>query len=140
MAIKLDQANRGAFEAVLPAIAAFKKAFRRDLSPDFIAELFVARELNLVLPDRPNEPGADAMDSAGRRYEIKYRSASTLNVDLNSFDFEQLVLVNLDDDYGLLGMWTLSVEQAKSLFTFREKFRKYQATQEKVKREATKIR
>jgi hypothetical protein len=140
LTIRLDQSRRQAFEEVLPAIAAFKKAFGRDISVDFIAELYAARELDLELPDGPNQAGADATDGLGKRYQIKCRHPSTLNVDLNSFAFEYLVLVNLDDAYMLTGMWSLPVERAKMVFTFREKFRKYQATQERLKREATKVR
>lgn len=101
MPIKLDHTNQAAFEAVLPAIAAFKRSFKRDLSPGFVAELYAARELNLALADGANESGADGTDSAGCRYEIKLRTASTLNVDLNGFNFDELVLVNLDDEYQL---------------------------------------
>ena len=38
-AMNLDQAKLEAFAAVLPAISAFKRAFGRDLSADFLAEL-----------------------------------------------------------------------------------------------------
>lgn len=41
----------------LPAITAFRKAYGRDATPDFIAELYVAREFDLKLPTRRNEPG-----------------------------------------------------------------------------------
>lgn len=140
MTIRLDDLRREAFDAVLPAIAAFKRAFGRDISADLIAELYAARALNLELPDGSNEPGADATDDAGKRYQIKFRKPTTLNVDLNNFDFDHLVLVNLDDSYILTGMWSLPVEQAKALFTFREKFRKHQATQARLKREATRIK
>ena len=46
------------------------------------------------------------------------------------------MLVNLGDDYTLKGMWRLPVESAQKLFVFREKFRKYQATQKVVKANA----
>jgi hypothetical protein len=139
MPIRLNEGRRAAFEAVLPAIAAFKRAFGRNISADFLAELYAARELNLELPDAPNEPGADATDQAGKRYQIKYRQASTLNIDVNNFAFDYLVLVNLDDSYVPTGIWSLPVDEAKVLFTFREKFRKYQATQTTFKRQATKV-
>ena len=84
------------------------------------------------------EPGYDALGPRGERYEVKYRSAGTLNVDVNSFDY--LVFENLDDDYRLLGMWRISVAQASKLFTWREGFKRYQATQSKVKRVAERVR
>ena len=140
MPIRFNQDRLDTFDAVLPAITRFRVVFGRDLSPNFLAELYVARELNLELPDRPNEPGPDATDERGQKYEIKYRSPSTLNIDLNSFNFDQLILVNLAEDYHLIGMWRMPVEKAKAIFTFREKYHKYQATQAKVKREAIRIR
>lgn len=42
----------------------------------------------------------------------------------------------MGDDYSLAGMWCLPVETARKLFVFREKFRKYQATQKSVKASA----
>jgi hypothetical protein len=138
--MKLDEKSREAFDAALPVIAAFKRTFGRDISPDFIAELYAARELNLELAHRQNEPGADGVDAGGRRYEIKYRNEATHSVDVNGFDFDELLLVNLDREYQLIGIWSLGVDQAKSLFVFRERFRKYQATQANVKRAGKKIR
>jgi hypothetical protein len=136
----MDEDRRDALDAVLPAIARFRRIFGQEITPAFVAELIAARELDLSLPDRLNEPGADAVDPAGQRYQIKYRSASTLNVDLNTFDFDHLVLVNMDDHYTVTGMWLLPVDRAKEIFSFRPKFRKYQTTQQKLKREATRIR
>ena len=140
MSIRFDQEKSEVFDTILPVIARFKKEFGRDLSTDFIAELYAARELNLELPDRSNEPGSDAKDDSGQRYEIKYRNTRTINVDLNGFDFDYLILVNLSEDYYLVGMWRTPVDRAKSIFTFRKNFRKYQATQEKVKCESIRIR
>jgi len=39
-----------------------------------------------------------------------------LNVDVNNFDFDYLILVNLSDDCGITGMWKLDVATAQSLF------------------------
>ena len=135
-----DDASWPAFEAVLPAIAAFKRAFGRDISASFIAELYAARELGLQLAEGACNAGADAIDAMGKRYQIKFRDPSTLTVDLNNFDFDHLVLVNLDDDYVLSGMWSAPVEDVKALATFREKFRKYQVSQRHLKRRAVRIR
>lgn len=140
MSIRFDQELSDAFDEVLPAITKFKAAFGRDISADFLAELYVARKLNLELPDKSNQPGADAIDSKRQKYEIKYRSPNTNNVDLNSFNFDYLILVNLSNDYGLIGMWELPVATAKSLFKYREDFRKYQTTQAIVKRNSKRIK
>ncbi len=139
MPITLDESRLEAFSAVLPAIARFKRAFGRDLSPDFVAELYAARQYGLVLPDRCNQPGADAADQEGRRYQIKYRSPATLNVDINNFNFDFIVLVNVDDDYRLAGMWRLPVAQVRAICVNREKFRKFQVTQSRFKAEATRL-
>ncbi len=140
MPIRFDLDKKAVFDSIIPAIASFKAVFGRDISPDFLAELYVARELDLELPDESNKPGADAISFNGERYEIKYRSTSTLNVDVNNFDFDNLVLVNLDKDYHLIGLWLLPVDKARKIFVFREKFRKYQATQEKVKLMSTRLK
>jgi hypothetical protein len=135
----MDEDRREALDAILPAMAKFKRVFGRDPTPSFVAELIAARHFGLTLPDRVNEPGADATDPNGLRYQIKHRSPTTLNVDVNNFAFDRLVLVNIDDQYNVTGMWVLGVERAKEMFTFRAKFRKYQATQQGVKRAASRI-
>lgn len=138
MPIILDQKQLEALEVATAAMAQFRRAFGRDLRPDFIAELYAARELALVVSERPNEPGYDAIGPDGKRYEIKYRSAQ--NVDVNNFDFDYLILVNLDDDYRLTGMWRIPCEVARQIFQYREKFNKYQVTQDKLKAHAQRIR
>jgi hypothetical protein len=124
----------------LPAITAFRKAYGRDATPDFIAELYVAREFDLKLPIRRNEPGADAYDSTGRRYQVKCRGNSTLNIDVNNFDFDFIVLVNLDDSYGLAGLWRMDQEMARGIFVHRPTYRKWQTTQARFKSSAERIR
>lgn len=136
----MDKDRLAAFEAVLPAISAFKRTFGRDIAPDFIAELYVARELDLELAARRNEPGADAVDATGQRYQVKCRSASTLNVDLNNFDFNFVVLVNLDDDYRLAGIWRMDLTKAQTVFVHRPVYRKWQATQTRFKAAAERVR
>lgn len=138
MPITLDEEKQGIFEKAIEVMAEFRNVFGRELKPDVIAELYVARELNLKLMDGPNAPGYDGVDTLGQRYEIKERMAQ--NVDLNNFDFDFLILVNLDDFYRVKGMWKLSKEMAEKIFVWREKFRKYQTTQDKVKSHAHRIR
>ena len=88
--------------------------------------------------DGANHPGYDAVDTQGLRYQIKNRAAQ--NVDINNFDFDFLILVNLDDVYRVRGMWKLTCEQAQAIFVWREKYHKYQTTQDSVKKIAIKIR
>ena len=128
--------QRAAIRVAVEALVQFKREFDRDLTPSMLAELYVALELDLTPAQLCNHPGFDLVGSDGRRYQIKQRGADVLNVDVNNFAFDYLVLVNLGDDYTLKGMWRLPVESAQKLFVFREKFRKYQATQKVVKANA----
>ena len=127
-----------ALDAAIVALAKFQRAFGRRLSVDFIAELYAARELKLSLVRTGNAPGYDAVDTQGGRYQIKFRNAQ--NVDLNNLDFDHLVLVSLDDEYHLVELWRTTVSKAREIFTWREKYRKYQATQTQVKKVAERIR
>jgi len=138
LAITLDQTRSEPFEKAISAMAEFRRAFGRDLKPDFIAELYASRELGLTLREKPNEQGFDAIDRDGKRYEIKHRRAQ--NVDLNNFGFDFLVLVNLDDDFRVAGMWRMTVDKAKEIFQWRDRFNKYQATQAKAKANSVKVR
>ena len=115
----MNEAQLAALEAALPAMSAFKLAFGRDPSADFVAELYATREFDLQLPHRRNEPGYDAVDSSGRRYQVKLRSPTTQNVDINNFDFDYIVLVNLDDGYLLTGLWRLDAATAQAIFVHR---------------------
>lgn len=118
-------------------MAKFKRTFGRGVDSSVVAELYVAKELGLQICTGINEPGYDALGPDGERYQIKFRNAQ--NVDVNNFDFDYLVLVNLDDDYRLIGAWRITVAQAHEIFTWRAKFRKHQATQAQVKSVAERI-
>jgi hypothetical protein len=131
MPIKLEDKYSQAFDSAIKAMADFRQVFGRDLEPEFIAELYVARELDLELVDNVNRKGYDALDKSGKRYQIKSRNAQ--NVDLNNFEFDFLVLVNLDQGYHLIGIWCMDKDKAQTVFTLRDKHNKYQATQNKVK-------
>lgn len=138
--IKLDETRVRAFSEAISALAKFRQAFGRDLQPEFIAEIYVAMEFGLDVVGSINAPGYDAISKMGERYQIKLRNAQ--NVDLRNFDFDFLVLVNLhQESYQLIGMWRLSVEQAKAIFTWRgDKYQKYQATQDKIKAISERVR
>lgn len=101
MSISINPQNLPVFENAVEMMSAFRRAFGRELKPDFIAEWYVA---------------------------------------LNNFDFDFLVLVNLDENYRPTGIWKLSVARAQEILVYREKFRKYQSTQDNVKKHAEKIR
>jgi hypothetical protein len=78
----------------------------------------------------------DLLGRDGKRYQVKRRGCDVLNVDVNNFDFDFFVLLNLSDDYALKGIWRLPVDAAQKLFVFRERFRKFQAAQKSVKANA----
>ena len=111
--LKLTQENLLVFKEAVKAMAEFRKAFNRDLEPSFIAELYAAEKLELEIFPSKTMPGYDALDKAGKRYQIKYRSPMTQNVDINNYDFDLLILINLDENYRLCGIWRISVDQAK---------------------------
>jgi len=131
--IRLDEGKLKVFRNTISAMQEFKREFNRDIQPSFVGELYAAERLGLEINPYATEPGFDATDSTGRRYQIKYRNSATLNVDTNNFNFDYIVLVNLSDEYQLTGMWLATVSQAKKIFTWREKFRKYQVTQKNFK-------
>jgi hypothetical protein len=137
--IGLSDREYRVFEDALRVMAEFSETFGRPLEPSFVAELHVASRLRLKICDEVNRPGYDALDADGRRYQIKYRSVTTANVDVNNFEFDELVLVNLGNDYRLKGMWRMTVDQARTIFVRRDDFRKYQATQKKFKKTAERI-
>jgi|ERR1700722_5197763 hypothetical protein len=131
-----SESQKAAIEIAVRALVRFKREFNRDLTPSLLAELYVVLELDLTPAELCNHVGFDLLGRDGKRYQVKQRWYDVLNVDVNNFDFDFLVLVNLSDDYMLKGMWRLPVEVAQELFVFREKFRKYQATQKSVKANA----
>ena len=108
--------------------------FQRNIDVSFVAELHATEKFELELNDTSTERGYDAKDRNGNRYQVKYRSAQ--NVDTNNFEFDYIVLVTLDDDYQLMGIWRATVGQAREIFAWRPKVRKYQATQKKFKKKA----
>ncbi len=131
--VQLDEQKMALLEQAQIIMADFRRAFSKSLSADFIAEILAAKHLGLSVCIGTNQPGFDAVDPAGLRYQVKNRAIGTPIVDLNNFDFDYLVLVNLDDDYRLAGMWRITAAQAQAITTFRPDYRKYQTTQNKVK-------
>jgi hypothetical protein len=131
-ALVLTNEGKAVFEATLRALSDFKRVFKRDVTPGFIAELYAARQYELELL-AATAAGADATDSDGKRYQIKYRSPEVLNIDINNFTFDYIVLVNMDADYNVSGTWRLTVEQARGMCAHQEKFRKFQVSQKRFK-------
>jgi hypothetical protein len=134
-----DREKVRSLNAALKAMAEFRRAFGRPLDSSIIAELYVAYALELRFTDRRNEHGYDLLDAQGQRYQVKHRDQRTGNVDLNSFSFDYLILLHLDEDYRPHGLWRLPVAIAKDIFVERVKFRKFQATQRKVQTHGTRL-
>lgn len=59
-------------QVAVRALAGFKQEFGSDLTPSLLAELYVALQFDLV-------------DKSGKRYQVKQRDPSTLNVGVNNF-------------------------------------------------------
>jgi hypothetical protein len=133
MSLTMDDHRRDVFQRTLAAMAEFKRVFGKTLSADFIAELYVATHFELDLSEGVNQAGYDAISAEGVRYQVKNRAISTQNVDINNFNFDYLVLVNLDENYQLIGMWRITTAQAQEISVFRQDYRKYQVTQTKIK-------
>jgi hypothetical protein len=110
-------------------MSAFRREFGLDLSSSNLAELFVALELNLRFPEATNQRGFDLIDQNGARYQVKRRSPSTHNIDINNFTFDYLVVVQLGDDWLPVVMWKAAVSDIQPLCTRRENFRKFQLSQ-----------
>ena len=136
MSIKLNKEKQLIFDHAIKAMVDFKHTFGRELKPDIIAEIYVARILNLKLVEKTNTFGYDAVDEKGLRYQIKNRSAK--NIDINNFNFDFLILINLDDMYQIKGIWSLASEKVKEICSYRENHKKYQVTQNKFKEYADK--
>lgn len=98
-----------------------------------LAKSYVAEKFGLKTSGIGTGRGNVVEDQNGKRYRIMYRAPSTTNADTPEFDFDHIVLVNLDDKYKLAGMWRLTVYQAREIFTERPNFGKYQVTQKKFK-------
>ena len=131
----LNSTQLDIFGKTLSIMAEFKKGFGRNLGADIIAEIYVAKELDLDFPNEVNKPGYDLYAENGAQYQVKYREKDTLNVDTNNFDFDFLVVVNLDNNFNLDGMWIMAESQAKAIFSKREKYNKFQVTQKKFAEE-----
>lgn len=133
MQFDMTDERRDVFQRTLAAMAEFKRVFGKTLSADFIAELYVATHFDLDLSEGVNQAGYDAISAEGVRYQVKNRAVSTQNVDINNFNFDYLVLVNLDENYQLIGMWRITTAQAQEIAVSRGKYLKYQVTQTKIK-------
>ena len=87
----MDPETRKVLESAVKALADFKRVFGRDLTPALLREMYVALRLDLSPGRRLNEPGFDLVSNEGTRYQVKVRTPSTLNVDVNNFDFDYLL-------------------------------------------------
>src|SRR5438876_8396184 len=121
------------------AMFSFRKKFGIELSFSNLCEIYVALQLGLAMPSRGNKMGFDLQGTDGTRYQVKGRQEGMLNVDINNFEFDYVVLVNLSDDYRPSGMWKLSMDSIRSLCAERGKFRKFQLTQRAFKQAAVAI-
>ena len=116
------------------AMILFRHTYKRELTVGNLAEVFAAQHLGLELMSGANHPGYDACDrQKGRWYQIKYRAVGTQNVEVYNFDFDYLLLVNLDIDYQPSGIWQLTLAQVRQLYAQKPNTKLYQASQKTVK-------
>lgn len=132
----MDSDLCSALRLAADALSSFRTKFGVELSFSNLCEIYVALQLGLPMPSKGNTKGFDLRGSDGTRYQVKGRDESVLNVDINNFDFDYLVLVNLTDDYRPLGMWKLSVGRARELAADRGRHNKFQLTQKTFKQAA----
>jgi hypothetical protein len=125
-----------AMSLAVQAIVAVKREFGKDLTPDMIPELHAALALELLPTPVPYEAELGLQDENGKRYLVKACTANARRVDVYTWDFDYLVLVNLADDYTLQGMWRLPIQRAAPLFTRRADHPRSRALQSKLKANA----
>lgn len=89
----MDAKTRDLIETAVGALGDLKREFGRDLTASLLAELHLALEPHLRLLGKTNQPGFELVGRNGKRYQLKQRDPKTLNVDLNSFDFDCLILM-----------------------------------------------
>ena len=137
--VQIDEEKNEVFENTISAMAKFKKVFHKDAQPSSLAEIYAANRLRLKLNISDTQEGFDATNDTGKRYQIKYRKAQ--NIDINNFNFDYIVLVNLDDNYKLTGIWRATVTQAKDISGWREGkgYARNQFTQTKFKSIAERV-
>jgi hypothetical protein len=131
--IRLTNKNRPLFKKAVQIMAEFRRIFSRSLGEDFLAELHLADRLKLKVCGEVNKSGYDAVDNSGKRYQIKYRDTKSQNVDVNNFNFDHVLLVNLGSNYELMEVWEMDRCKAKKVFKKRAEFRKWQVSQKKFK-------
>jgi hypothetical protein len=135
----MDSEVSSALRLSADALLSFRTKFGVDLNFSNLCEIYVALQLALPMPVRGNTKGFDLRGNDGTRYQVKGRGETTQNVDINNFDFDYVVLVNLSEDYLPTGMWKLSMDNFRSLCADRGKFRKFQLTQKAFKQAAVPI-
>lgn len=140
--VSLGESRVRLLQETVRTMQEFQRVFGCSLSVDGLAVIFVADRLGLDVVVPVNNKGFDARDRrTGARYEVKYRANSVRQVDLNNFEFDLLVLVNLGADYYPSGMWQMTRAQAERVFVRREYrgIAKFQCSQAKFKAEAERL-
>ena len=137
--INLGITEREVFAKALEAMTSFRETFGRPLDEHFVAALHVALNMDIMLTDEADSAGYDAVDKDGKRYQIKYRSPDALNVDVKDFDFDYLVLVNLNENYQLAGMWKMPALRAEGIFAYKDDSKHFQTTQVRYREEGEQV-
>jgi hypothetical protein len=85
--------TRDLIETAVGVLADLKREFGRDLTASLLVELHIALEPHLRLLGKIDQPGFELVGRNGKLYQLNQRDPKTLNVDLNSFDFDCLILM-----------------------------------------------
>ena len=81
-----------------------------------VGEILVCKKLNLNLLKNDIAAGYDALDSGGRRYQIKTRKGDPDKGRLSRFskhEFDYVVLAVLDKEYNIVELWQTTFEEIK---------------------------
>lgn len=100
----MEQTDADLVRLIFQACAELSRRSRRSVSPDghlvgSLGEIYAAQELGLTLQTASNA-GFDAVDSDGRRVEIKTTTRAAISLSTSGTLAERLIVVQLDAETG----------------------------------------
>jgi hypothetical protein len=130
MGVSSEESQRATIRLAMEALVRFKREFNRDLTPSVLAELYVALEFDLTPAQFCNNLGFDLLGADGSG-DVERRC--------EQFRF-RLSRVG-QPQRRLPAEWNVASagERCAETLVFREKYRKYQATEKSVKASAEPI-
>ena len=100
----MEQTDADLVRLIFQACAELSRRSRRSVSPDghlvgSLGEIYAAQELGLTLQTTSNA-GFDAVDSDGRRFEIKTTTRAAISLSTSGTLAKRLIVVQLDPETG----------------------------------------